>query len=144
MRAAGGAGGAPGAADMMQLMLRCLTIKKAKNKYFFKGVFSEAGVNKSAKKAIQKHYPSFYELIELTNSYDTPKLFPMILQKVESRILLDEISDDLFQTFNKNNMECPFYTVHDAVYIHPEFKEGGLKVIEKSFLDRDFDLPKFG
>ena len=117
----------------------------AKKDYFFKGAFSEKDINMRVKKKIQKYYPSFIKLIELTNCYSTPKLLPQILQKVESRILLDEVAVDLFNVLNPNrNITNPFFTVHDAFYVYPESYELAKDTILRSFTTLGFDHPKIG
>lgn len=121
-----------------------ITRKVAKNKYFFKGVFSKVDINLKAKNVIKKHYPSLFELIELTNSLQTPKLFPMLLQKVESRILLDEVAVELFTELNKLETKHPFFTVHDAFYVHPDVYDLSIDIIEKSFLKLGLEIPKLG
>lgn len=118
--------------------------KTAKKDFFFKSAFSKKNENAHVKKEIKRFYPSFYTLIEKTNSEITPKLLPMILQKVESRILLDEIAVELFTELNKLETKHPFFTVHDAFYVHPDVYDLSIDIIEKSFLKLGLEIPKLG
>lgn len=88
-----------------------------------KTTFSKVGV---MKKLMQKEFPTIYEYMHLFKEKHHAN-FPILMQRVESNIMLDIISTKIMN----RNPSVPFFTIHDSILCLPENAEMIKKVMEE-------------
>lgn len=95
---------------------------------WMKIAYSENSHNKEIKKVFQKEFPLIYSIIAEIKKENYAN-FAIALQKIESRIFIDEICKELV------SQDIVPYTMHDGLLVPNEHKEKTLKIMQTILKD---------